>query len=54
MKVAAAYTDLWMLFVLRAWKDEFDRAMTTVGKVWVETKRFDSFAPPRTKCTARW
>ena len=38
----------------RAWKEELDRAMATEGKVWVERKRFDSFAPPRQNCTAKW
>ena len=40
--------------VCRAWKEELDRAMATEGKVWIEKKRFNSFAPPRQNCTAKW
>ena len=38
----------------RAWKEEFDRALATEGKVWTDKKRFDSFVPPRENCTAKW
>ena len=38
----------------RAWKEELDKAMATEGKVWVKEKRFNSFAPPRQNCTAKW
>lgn len=41
-------------YITRSWKEEFDRAMATEGKVWVESKRFHSFAPPRKNSTAKW
>ncbi|XP_065912688.1 phospholipase D2-like [Dysidea avara] len=39
---------------LLIWTRAIKQAMTGPGKVWVEDKRFDSFAPERNHCTATW
>ena len=31
-----------------------ESAMTGAGKIWVDVKRFGSFAPPREECTVKW
>jgi len=38
----------------RIWAHAIKQAMNGPGKVWIKTKRFDSFAPERNHCTATW
>jgi len=36
------------------WTNAIKKAMMGPGRVWIEDKRFDSFAPQREHCTATW
>lgn len=36
------------------WKVAILKAMAGPGRVWIEKKRFGSFAPVREKCEAAW
>ena len=38
----------------REWSDALQEAMETTGKVWVEEKRFGSFAPVRENSIVKW
>jgi len=38
----------------REWKIAILKAMAGPGRVWVEKKRFGSFAPVRDTCQASW
>ena len=39
-------------YIYRIWSDAIKVAMK--GNIWVENKRFNSFAPERNHCTASW
>lgn len=40
--------------ICRIWSDAIKAAMEGPGKIWIENKRFNSFAPERNHCTASW
>ena len=39
---------------LREWKIAILKAMAGPGRIWIERKRFGSFAPVREACQAAW